>query len=97
VELIEVTDYASGQRLPSANAWFVEGSRVEMCALPQVKYDEVRTPYARVFDRCTPSLLAFAIEQDAREFMGKFGGSLKRIDDLMAERKRQAQAGVAGQ
>lgn len=95
VELIQVTDYASGSRLAAADAWFVAGSRVEMCASPQVKYDAAHTPYARVFDRCTPSLVAFAREQDARAFMAKFGGSLKRLDEVMAEGKRmRAQAGV---
>lgn len=85
VKLLEVTDYPSGRRLKARDAYFVNGSIVEMCAAPRMMSEEGRTPYVRQFDRCSPSLLAFAKEEEARAFMAHNGGTLARLDDLMRE------------
>lgn len=85
VEILEVTDYISGRSLAARDAYYVEGSRVEVCSMPRLRVDESRTPYVRLFDRCSPSTLAFAREDDARDFIAKSGGSLKRLEDLMRE------------
>ena len=85
IEILQVTDYASGKRLPAHEAFYVEGSRVEVCSAPRLRVDESRTPYVRLFDRCAPSLLAFAQENEARAFSASYGGSLKRLDQLMRE------------
>lgn len=85
VEILEVTDYVSGRRLPAQQAYFVEGSQVEVCSTPRLKVDQTRTPYVRLFDRCSPSLLAFAGEADARDFVRHYGGRLKRLNELMQE------------
>lgn len=82
VRLIRVTDFATAKTLSAERAWFVEGSEVQMCASAAVHYDEAHTPYARVFDRCLPSLVAFAREEDAREFVRKHAGVVKRLADL---------------
>lgn len=85
VKLLEVTDYSSGRRLKARDAYFVDGSMVEMCSAPRMISDETRTPYMREFDRCSPSLLAFASEDEARAFIAHNGGKLARVDDLMHE------------
>lgn len=85
VEILEVTDYVSGRPLPADQAVYVEGSRVEVCSATRLRVDESRTPYARLFDRCAPSLLAFAREDQARAFLAENGGSLKRLEELMRE------------
>ena len=85
VKLLEVTDYPSGRRLKARDAYFVDGSMVEMCSAPRMISDESRTPYVRLFDRCSPSLLAFASEAEARAFVAHNGGKLARVDDLMRE------------
>ncbi|MDA2915143.1 hypothetical protein MYX77_14545, partial [Acidobacteriia bacterium AH_259_A11_L15] len=69
VEILEVTDYVSGRRRPAQQAYYVEGSQVEVCSTPRLKVDQTRTPYVRLFDRCSPSLLAFATEENARDFV----------------------------
>jgi hypothetical protein len=84
-ELVEVTDFVSGRRLGADAAYYVSGSTMEMCSAPRMKLDEARTPYVRLFDRCGPSLVAFADENKAREFMEQYGGGLKRIDELIEE------------
>ena len=85
VKLLEVTDYPSGHRLKAREAYFVDGSMVEMCSAPRMESDEARTPYVRLFDRCSPSLLAFASEAEGRAFVARNGGKLARVDDLMRE------------
>ncbi|MFQ5926314.1 MAG: hypothetical protein ACE5MH_02645 [Terriglobia bacterium] len=92
--ILEVTDYVSGERLPASEAYFVAGSRVEVCSAPRLRVDESRTPYVRLFDRCGPSLLAFAREGEARDFIVNYGGGLKRLGELMRETlSRQPPAG----
>jgi len=85
IEILQVTDYASGHRLRAGEAYFVDGSQVEVCTAPRLKFDESRTPYVRLFDRCGPSLLAFAREEEAREFIRQHGGSLKSLEEVMRE------------
>jgi hypothetical protein len=85
VKLLEVTDYPSGRRLKARDAYFVNGSMVEMCSAPRMLSDESGTPYVREFDRCSPSVLAFAREDEARAFLAHNGGTLARMDDLMRE------------
>ncbi len=90
VEFISVTDYVSRQKLDPSAAYFVDGSRVQVCSAPRLKMDEARTPYLRLFDRCNPSLLAFARAEEARAFIAKNGGSLKRLNELMRETAAQS-------
>jgi hypothetical protein len=85
IEILEVTDYATGRRLRARDAYFVDGSRMEMCSTPRLKFDQERTPYVRLFDRCSPSLLAFRRKEDAQEFIEAYGGTLQRLDDLMRQ------------
>ena len=85
VEFVRVTDYVSSQPLDPAEAYYVSESRITVCRAPRIKLDEARTPYVQLFDRCGPSLLAFAREDEARAFMAENGGNLKRLPDLMRE------------
>lgn len=85
VQLLEVTDFATGKRLRPADAYFVDGSQVHVCSGPRVRRDEASRPFVQLFDRCEPSLLAFADEQVARDFVTQNGGTVKRLDDLMQE------------
>lgn len=88
VQILDVTDYATGKRLRAKDAFFVDGSSMEMCSGPRVRFDQYRMPYVRMFDRCSPSLMAFARKQDAQKFMSTYGGRIQKLDDLM----RQAEA-----
>lgn len=85
VEILEVTDYLSGGRLAADEAYYVEGSRIEVCSGPRLSREEGVTPFARLFDRCVPSLLAFEREDQARAFLAENGGRLKRLKELMRE------------
>lgn len=85
VQILRVTDYISGRAIPAEKAYFVDGSQVEVCSSPRMVSEEERIPYARFFDRCAPSLIAFVDEQQARAFVAQHGGALKQLDELERE------------
>jgi hypothetical protein len=85
VEFLRVTDYVTSRALDPKDAFFVSESRIMVCHTPRVKLDETHTPYMELFDRCGPSLIAFALEREARAFIVENGGSLKRLPDLQRE------------
>ena len=94
VKLLRVTDFDTRKALDPAKAYYVEGSQVNMCSAPHMMPGEEQVPYERTFDRCSPSIIAFASEDAARSFMAKNGGVLKRLDDLM--REEAAKPGTTG-
>ena len=85
VRLVQVTDFDTRKALDPAKAYYVEGSQVNVCSSPQMMPGQERVPYERTFDRCSPSVIAFATEDEARAFIIKNGGALKRLDQLMQE------------
>ena len=74
---IEVTDYVSRRVLPLDTAYLVEGSDETPC----LRHHAPATggegaPLHLCFDRCMPSLIAFAAEPEARAFIDVHGGDL---------------------
>ncbi len=85
VRLVEVTDYVTRRPLAPESAYFVEGSQVVLCEKHEPLLDETKHPQARVFDRCVPSLYAFARREEAEAFAGANGGAVRRLDELLRE------------
>lgn len=85
VRLAEVTDYVSRRSLDPQAAHFVEGSRVVVCERHEPLLDQTKHPYPRVFDRCVPSLYAFARREDAEAFARQNGGTVQRLPELLEE------------
>jgi nitrous oxide reductase accessory protein NosL len=91
VQILYVTDYLSGKRIDAGKAYFVDGSHVEPCCSPAVQSEAERTPYIRMFDRCSPSLLAFTNQSDATAFVTRNGGRVATLDELQHQMKSSAQ------
>jgi len=85
VRLVEVTDYVSRQPLAPEAAYTVEGSRVILCERHEPLLDQTKHPYPRVFDRCVPSLYAFARREEAEAFAARNGGTVQRLPELLEE------------
>ena len=85
VPLVEVTDYVSRQPLVPEAAYYVEGSRVVLCERHEPLLDQTKHPYPRVFDRCVPSLYAFARREEAEAFAARNGGTVQRLPELLQE------------
>jgi len=89
IRLLEVTDYVSGRSLAPEDAFYVEGSRIVLCARHEPLLDETKHPQEPVFDRCAPSLYAFARLEEARAFATENGGAVRRLPELLQEIERQ--------
>ncbi len=85
IRLVEVTDYNSTKPLAPENAYFVEGSRIVLCEEHEPLLDQTKHPYGRVFDRCEPSVYAFARPEDAEAFARENGGRMVRLPDILKE------------
>jgi len=71
------TDYKSGERIDPASALFVEGSALmTCCAAAPMKRDEPQKAVELIWDRCLPSLVAFAARSEAQDFQRRYGGRI---------------------
>ncbi|MCG3147717.1 MAG: hypothetical protein PCFJNLEI_01158 [Verrucomicrobiae bacterium] len=74
---LQVTDLATGQWLDASQAVFVAGSEVSPCAPSKEAVRDTHGCCAvKGFDRCNPSLIAFASADSARAFQKQHGGEL---------------------
>lgn len=87
LRVLQVADFETGKPLPPENAWYVEGSAVNHCMnmTSTAERADQQSVCLLGFDRCSPSVLAFSNEQQARAFIAQHGGVLKRLDDLQHE------------
>jgi hypothetical protein len=77
VKEIRVTDYATHRTLPLERAYLVEGSDETPCLHHHAPMlDDSGTPLRVCYDRCMPSLIAFAKAGAAGSFMKEHGGVL---------------------
>lgn len=83
VQLIEVTDYASGKSLKPEQAYFVDGSRKVLCDHDAALFDETKHVHSLAFDRCSPGAYAFARRDDAEAFARENGGVILQLQEMM--------------
>ena len=80
-----VKDFAGGRDVRPRDAVYVEGSDFSHCQVGRIAHDQGGGLYTLCFDRCTPSLVAFADPQKALEFERVHGGALRTFDELWRE------------
>lgn len=85
VRLVEVTDFVRHTSLAPKDAFYVEGSRIVMCQSHESHMDETKHAQTRIFDRCEPSVYAFAQREEAESFAAQNGGVVLRLAELMKE------------
>jgi hypothetical protein len=85
VRPVEVTDYNRHTALAPKDAYYVEGSRIVLCHSHEPHMDETKQPQAQVFDRCEPSVYAFARREEAETFAAENGGVVVGLAELMKE------------
>lgn len=82
-QITYATDFTTGEKIDAGSAVYVEGSSVHFCEEPQAIRDEIRGTSAYLkFDRCLPSVIAFAKKEDAQAFKKSNGGTLLTFNDL---------------
>ena len=82
IDVVELTDYSTHSALDPDEAFLVVGSSVNHCLRHEPLLDQHRTASRLDFDRCSPSVLAFSSEGEARAFVVNNGGRLSRFEEL---------------
>ena len=76
VQIVELTAFLTGARLSPSGAFIVKGSNVNTCAHARELLDADKHPAELQYDRCSPSMLAFANRTSAVEFARTHGGEV---------------------
>jgi hypothetical protein len=84
VRVTELTAYLSGAKLSPNDAYVVKGSDVNMCAHAHELIDADKRPADVQYDRCAPSLLAFAQQGEAIQFSREHGGTVHPFREVAA-------------
>ena len=84
ITITRLTSFFSGEPLAPENAYVVRGSDVNMCIRDRGHIDSDKQPTALLFDRCAPSLYAFARPDEAAEFARQHGGEVMHFPEAAA-------------
>ncbi len=85
VQVVELTDYLSNTPLQPESSFVVRNSDVNPCLQHHPAVGENNQPLESHFDRCTPSVLAFANHIEAQGFATDHGGQVLRFTDFAGE------------
>jgi hypothetical protein len=81
----EATDYATGNTVSAEKCVYVEGSLVAPCCSASVIIVGEKTSCGKCFDRCYPSVIAFASPEAAYSFSREHGGRIVSFGTLTRE------------
>ena len=87
VRVTELTEFLTGAKLSPNDAYVVKGSDVNMCSQAHELIDADKRPAGMHYDRCAPSLLAFARESEATQFSREHGGTVLPFREVAAPLK----------
>jgi hypothetical protein len=73
--MLEATDYASDRWIEATKAMYVSGSDVSHCGTEEARRDAYGCCAIKDYDRCLPSLMAFATLDATQAFQKQHGGS----------------------
>ncbi len=84
VRILELADFETGAPMPHEEAYVVEGGNLNFCLRQPMVMDQSKLASPMGFDRCSPSILAFAPSEVAESFLEERGGRLMRFEELAA-------------
>ena len=79
---MEATDFATGHWVDATHAVYVSDSDVHPCAEMNTMRDPQGCCLMKTYDRCLPSLVAFAAKDDASAFQKDHGGQLVALQEI---------------
>lgn len=82
VKVTQLTSFLTGATLSPDGAYVVRGSDVNMCATTHEIVTADKRPAGVLYDRCAPSLLAFAQRSEAVEFVREHGGEVLPFNEV---------------
>ena len=83
IRIVELTSFLTGAKLSPNEALVVRGSDVNMCALAHGPLDADKRTMDVHYDRCSPSLLAFAQSSEAVQFAREHGGEAVPFSEVV--------------
>jgi hypothetical protein len=84
VRVLRFTDFETGAPLDPRRAVLVSGSDQNLCMRAHVMVDQEKQAHGAHFDRCSPSILAFATGEAAGKFIAVHGGHVEYFETLSA-------------
>ena len=84
VKILELADFETAAPMPPEDAYVVEGGNLNYCLRQPMVMDQSKQASPIGFDRCAPSVLAFARKEAAEMFLAEHGGRLMRFAELAA-------------
>ena len=84
IRITQLTSFLDGKALAPENAYVVKGSNVNMCERTHGLIEDDKRPADLQYDRCAPSLIAFAQRGDALEFAREHGGEVLPFKEAAA-------------
>lgn len=94
---LQATDFSDGQRIAAEKAYYLEGSQVAACGPHSTLRLENDVISDMHFDRCQPSLLAFARMNDALSYRQHEGGRVLNYLEAVKSVSRQMEHSPSGQ
>jgi hypothetical protein len=82
VRVVRFTDFDTGAAVPPERAFLVRDSDLNMCAHRHVMMGADKHASGEHFDRCSPSIVAFASDEAAARFVDAHGGRVVRFPEL---------------
>ena len=78
-------DYSSGQWIDATTATYLVGSDLSHCAMNEVRRDAQGSVLAKSYDRCLPSIVAFASRDAAEKYQKQNGGQIASFEKLTVD------------
>jgi len=75
-------DFSTGEEIDARTAVYLDGSDFEHCTAPKEERTSPATATTLAYDRCLPSLIAFASTADAEAFRREHGGRIESFDQI---------------
>ena len=76
IRVTQLTSFLNGNALDPESAFLVRGSNVNMCERTHELMEENKRTADLQYDRCAPSLIAFAQRGEALQFAREHGGEV---------------------
>jgi hypothetical protein len=85
------TDFKSGRLIPARSAYYDMGGNVQYCTRhdPSLQRMPGKGVEMRVYDRCLPTLVAFATRNDAEVYREKHGGRVLTYNEAIETVRQQ--------
>lgn len=85
VRVLSVTEHETGRAIDPRGATFLVGSEVSPCQHDMVHFGDDKSMADIRWDRCLPSILAFASHDEAEAFRGRHGGELRTLEEMQGQ------------